>query len=124
MEAMKARKMVSIAYVVYGLVNLAIFAFSNLSAIHMAFWGVLCLIAGVGLWFGRRWFLWLTISLEPILLVLGTTTLYASIRFVGFNPDYYVLLLHTALIVYITIALMLLFYTILKRNFILGSSKQ
>jgi len=124
MEVGKTRKMISIAYVIYGLVNLTVFGLSNLSTIHMAFWGILCLTAGVGLWFGRRWSLWLAISLGPILLSLGVTTLYASIMFVGFNPSQYVLLLHVALIVYVAVALVLLLQLILKRRLILESLKQ
>lgn len=108
------QKVVSIIYLVYGLINLVIFSLSGFSVIYLSFIGVLCLIAGGGLWLRLGWSVQLAIPLGLILLVIGIVTLYASVSLAGFSPSQSVLLLNLALIAYIAASSILVVYLAVK----------
>jgi len=118
----KARnKIASIIYILYGLINVMIFAKSNFFLMYMCVLGILCCVTGFFLWIGKLWAVNLAIISGLLTLTVGITTLYASVGFVGFSPNLTILLLHIALIGYAILALILSFYVTMNRQKFLDS---
>lgn len=111
-----SKKMFSIVYILFGLINLAIFSLSKFSIFYLALVGILCLIAGAGLWRGLNFSVWLVISLSFILTIIGIISFYASINLMGFNPNQSILLLNLAIIIYTVVSLLLVVYIVIKRK--------
>lgn len=110
------KKLNSIIYVLYGLVDVLLFTVSNLDLIHIGLLGVLCFITGIILWTSKPWFTFLAIISGLLTLTVGVTTLYVSVRLIGFSPKINVLLVYFALIVYTMVAMIQLFYVTRKKE--------
>lgn len=111
-----AELMIVIAQGLFGVINLIVFVLSGASMLHMGVLGAASLVISVGLFTRRSGFLWLAIAFAPLTLAIGVSSLYASIGFLGFNPNTQGLLFNLGLIAYSTTALLLFFYLISKRK--------
>ena len=116
MKEINLQKVFAVSFSTYGLINLAMFSLSGFSAIYISFIGVLCLIAGCGLWLRLDWSIWLTIPLGFLLPVIGIVTLYASISFIGFSTNKSAILLNLALIGYTVASLIQFVFLVVKRK--------
>jgi len=110
------QKIAPAAYLVYGLANLAIFVLSGFSVGYIAIIGILCLIAGGGLWLKLSLSLWLALPLGLVLPVIGAVTLNASIGLNGFSPSQQVALMNIALMGYTVASPAILIYLAIKRK--------
>ncbi len=110
------KKLNSIIYALYGLVDVLLFTASNFDLIHIGLLGILCFATGIVLWTSKPWFTYLAIISGLFTLTVGVTTLYVSVRFIGFSPKFNVLLVYLALIVYTMVAMIQLFYVTKKKE--------
>lgn len=109
-------KLISGCYIGYSLIDMLISGISGFSMVYIFVFGVLCLIAAIGLWLQRSWGLWLAAALSSLTFFIGAITLYAWIRFVGFYPNLHVLMLSAGLLFYSVIAAILVFYLLANRR--------
>jgi len=100
----------------YGIVNLTVFVFSGFGMLYMGVLGLACVASGWGISQSRRWALWFSIAMTPLLLVTGVSTLLSWIGFVGFGSDLTILLLHLGLIVYSGLSVYMAFYLLSKQE--------
>jgi len=114
------RRVVSAAYVSYGLIDIAISSLSSLILIHMVVLGAICLAAGFGLWMKKAWSIYPLMFVGPLTLTVGVATLYSSIGLVGFGPSTQALLFNLFLTGYSVSALGLFIYTVANRSTVLG----
>jgi hypothetical protein len=113
-------RMVALAHIVLGGINVVVFVLSGASMLHMGVLGALALVVGAGLVTRRPRVLWLAFALAPLTLTIGVSALYASLGFGGFNPSPQGLLFNLGLLAYATTALLLLYYLIVKRRTLLA----
>jgi hypothetical protein len=110
---------ISLIYLLYGVIDLVIFAISRTLMVHMGVLGLLTMISCIGLFLRINYFLWLAVALAPITMSVGISTFYSSINLLGFNPNTQVLLINLSLICYI-VGGFISFFSLLgnKRSFL------
>jgi hypothetical protein len=101
----------------YGIVNLTVFVLSGFGMLYIAVLGLACIASGWGILQSKRWALWFSIAMTPLLLVTGVSTLSSWIGFVGFGSGLTILLLHLGLIVYAGLSVYLAFYLLSKQEY-------
>jgi hypothetical protein len=101
----------------YGIVNLAVFVLSGFGMFYIAILGLACLTSGWGIQQSKRWALWFSIAITPLLLVTGVNTLLSWIGFVGFGSDLTILLVHLGLILYAGLSVYMFFYLLSKQEY-------
>jgi len=109
-------KIVSAAYIAYGLIDVAASIMSGFVLFHMVGLGAVCLAAGVGLWMKKPWSRYPLGFAGLLTLVVGVATLYSSMGLVGFNPNVQVLLFNLSLIGYIGVMSGLIVYVIANKS--------
>ncbi|MHA2407479.1 MAG: hypothetical protein ACXACA_03835, partial [Candidatus Ranarchaeia archaeon] len=91
----------SLIYLLFGIIDLVIFAISKILMVHMGVLGLLSMISCIGLFLRIHYLLWLAVALAPVTISVGISTVYSSINLLGFNPNTQVLLINLGLICYI-----------------------
>ena len=108
---------VSIFYVIAGVVQLVILAISNFAIAPLGILAILCLVAAYGLVKMKRWAVWLVIILLLPEITFATTTLYASImQQQAFFPNLEWLLFHSMLVIYLIATIVASVYILTKRQ--------
>jgi len=107
---------VSVFYVIVGVAEILILAFSDFKLVHVAPLAVLGLIAAYGLIAGKKWAIMLAIILFFPATTFGATALYASIIRHTFSASLEILLLHLGLIVYLILSFIALMFVVAVRK--------
>lgn len=107
---------VSVFYVVVGVAEILILAFSDFTLVHVAPLAILSLIAAYGLIRGNKWSIMLTVILFFPATTFGATSLYASIMRETFSPSLAILLFHLGLIVYLILSFIALMFVVAARK--------
>lgn len=105
-------KLASVILFAYGVFDLTVFAFSGFSMAFMAALGVVCIVAGYGLWLAKRWSLWLAVATTPLTFCVGVFTFLSWTAFVGFFSSLIALALNLVLIFYAAASVFLVLYLI------------
>ena len=106
---------VSIFYVIAGIIQLVILAISAIPPIGVL--AISCLITAYGLIKMRKWAVWLVMILFFPEITFATTALYASImQQQAFFPDLGWLLFHLMLVIYVIAILVASVYVLAKRQ--------
>lgn len=106
---------VSIFYVIAGIIQLVILAISTIPPIGVL--AISCLITAYGLIQMKKWAVWLVMILFFPEITFATTTLYASImQQQAFFPNLGWLLFHLMLVIYVIAMLVASVYVLAKRQ--------
>lgn len=116
LRLLSAAKVASVAYIVYGLVDITILAMSGFRMAYIGVLGGLSVATGVGLWSRRRWGLWLSVVVTPLTVCVGIVTLAASVIINGFAVNAKILTLQLSLILYTAVAFILSSHLLTKRR--------
>ncbi|UCE15890.1 MAG: hypothetical protein JSV12_08540 [Candidatus Bathyarchaeota archaeon] len=109
---------VSIFYVIVGVAEILILAFSNFTLVHVGPLAVLSLITAYGLIKMKKWSVLLAVIFFFPAMTFGATTLYFSVMRETFYPSSEILLFHLALIAYLILTFIAFIYVVaIRENF-------
>ena len=107
--------LLAIFYAVVGIAEIVILVSSDFMPVAGVL-AVLSFIAAYGLFFGKKWAVWLAVGLFFPQFVFGLTTLNSSIALYALLPETSVLLLNVALGVFVVLSFVSFVYVAAKRK--------
>ena len=104
MQGPTGLRIAAVFYIILGIYALAFPVMYDLSLYPMYIIGVLSILCGAGVLLLKKWGLWISAVLFPVMLMLSMVTLYYSASVGGFYPDWERALFNVSLILYLVLA--------------------
>jgi hypothetical protein len=108
-----------VAAVLYFMLGIYLLAFpilydTSIFALYIV--GGLSILCGAGIMLLKKWTLWISVVLFPVMLALSVVSLYYSVSVSGFYPDWERTLFHISLIVYLLLTVLAFLLVVDKRR--------
>jgi hypothetical protein len=109
-------RIAAISYLILGIYALVFPVLYDPALFPLYIIGILSIICGVGVMLLRKWALWISAIIFPIMVAVSSVTVYYSVNELGFYPDWESALFNTSLILYLVLAILALLLVLDKRR--------
>lgn len=109
-------RVAAILYMVLGIYALVFPLLYDPSILFLYIVGGLSIICGIGTMLLKKWGLWISVALFPVMLMLSIVTFYYSISSLGFYPDWERALFNTSLVIYMILSVLGFLLVVDKRR--------
>jgi len=116
MQGPVSLRIAAVFYLVLGVYVLVFPSLYDTSLFSLYVVGALSILCGVGVLLLKKWALWGSTLLFPVMLALSSVTLFYSSSMVGFYPDWKRALFHLSLMLYLVLTILALLMVVDKRR--------
>ena len=116
MQGPTGLRVAAIFYIILGIYMLAFPVLYDPSLYPLYIIGILSILSGVGILLLKKWALWISVALFPVMLMLSIVTLYYSVSVVGFYPDWESTVFHISLIAYLILTIIAFLLVVDRRR--------
>jgi hypothetical protein len=116
MQGPTSLRVAAILYIILGVYTLAFPVLYDPSLFPLYIIGILSILSGLGTVLLKKWALWISVPLFPVMLLLSIVTLSYSVTVVGFYPDWETTLFHISLIIYLILTILGFLQVVDKRR--------
>jgi hypothetical protein len=116
MKGLTDLRIAAIIYMVLGVYALVFPIVYDISLYPLYIVGGLSILCGAGVLLLKKWAVWISAALFPVMLMLSIATLYYSVSVAGFYPDWERMLFHLSLVIYLILSIVGFLLVIDKRK--------
>lgn len=109
-------RVAAILYMVLGIYAFVFPLLYDVSLLFLYIVGGLSILCGIGAMLLKKWGLWVSVALFPVMLTLSIVTLYYSVISLGFYPDWERALFNISLVIYLVLSVLGFLLVVDKRR--------